>query len=281
MLKNVNEQSAMGGGDLKVTAALFEGVCQEWRDDAAKLIIFLADAGPHGMGEGNEQPDGDPDGKDPLALAREAESLEICSLLVKPPWSATSDKTKWFFAALSAMTGGQTLDLASASHLGDSILAGARENPDLEKSVRDVRDHIAELEKKNGGKLTKAERAKATAGVLGKGGGTKPRALPSDHGLQVPAERIQQAMSVQTLAELRKLWDGSAEKIGSFPIGSGRRFNRNVGGGPHRAHVGGARRTFHRQGHHRVLRGGQEDPGPGDLRGVRRQQERSVSKSDP
>lgn len=72
MLKNVNEQSASGGGDTPeaVTAALFEGVVQDWREDAAKLLIFMADAGPHGLGEGHEQPNGDPDGKDPLVLAR-------------------------------------------------------------------------------------------------------------------------------------------------------------------------------------------------------------------
>eukprot|EP00291_Cryptomonas_curvata_P010532 CAMPEP_0172177284 /NCGR_PEP_ID=MMETSP1050-20130122/15346_1 /TAXON_ID=233186 /ORGANISM="Cryptomonas curvata, Strain CCAP979/52" /LENGTH=123 /DNA_ID=CAMNT_0012849777 /DNA_START=810 /DNA_END=1178 /DNA_ORIENTATION=+ len=43
-----------GGGDTPeaVTAAMYEASCLDWRDDAAKLVVFMADAGPHGLGEG-------------------------------------------------------------------------------------------------------------------------------------------------------------------------------------------------------------------------------------
>ena len=51
MRKNVDAQSAAGGGDAPeaVTAAMFEALCLDWRDDAAKLVVFMADAGPHGI----------------------------------------------------------------------------------------------------------------------------------------------------------------------------------------------------------------------------------------
>jgi hypothetical protein len=48
MVKNINEQGPGGGGDLPeaVTAAMFEALCVDWRDGAAKMVVFMADAGP-------------------------------------------------------------------------------------------------------------------------------------------------------------------------------------------------------------------------------------------
>ena len=44
---------ASGGGDgpEAVTAALAEALAMEWRDNASKMVVLIADAPPHGIGE--------------------------------------------------------------------------------------------------------------------------------------------------------------------------------------------------------------------------------------
>lgn len=170
----------------------------------------MADAGPHGLGEGHEQPNGDPDGKCPLALAKEAESLGITvySMVVG---NFASQKTKWFFSAMSAITGGQAMSLTSANLLADAILAGARENIDMERGISTLRNHIAALEAKAGQKLTAAQRAAESERLLAAGTNSKlklaTRGLPADKLLTAPAARVAQAKSAANLQELRALWD--------------------------------------------------------------------------
>lgn len=94
--KNLSTLYASGGGDgpEAVTAALAEALNMDWRDYASKMVVLIADAPPHGIGEygdGELTPrpryfaflishtaqfyilgfdDGSPDGNDPLQLAR-------------------------------------------------------------------------------------------------------------------------------------------------------------------------------------------------------------------
>ena len=60
-------QGYAGGADASapeaVTASLFEALCMDWRPHAAKSVVIMADAGPHGLGLGHSFPEGDPDGK--------------------------------------------------------------------------------------------------------------------------------------------------------------------------------------------------------------------------
>ncbi|EEB94967.1 hypothetical protein MPER_06136, partial [Moniliophthora perniciosa FA553] len=63
---------ASGGGDgpEAVTAALAEALNMEWREYATKMVVLIADAPPHGIGEyGDGFDDGSPDGFDPLHIA--------------------------------------------------------------------------------------------------------------------------------------------------------------------------------------------------------------------
>jgi hypothetical protein len=162
---NVNAQSAQGGGDAPeaVTAALYEAVCLDWRDAAAKLVVFMADAGPHGLGEGFSFPDGDPDGKDPLVLAREMQGLGIS---VYSLVSGGSERTRHFFAALAAMTGAQSVDLANVALLGDAILGGARESLDMEARMAAVRARLAAAAARRGAPLTEEEAAEETRAAV-------------------------------------------------------------------------------------------------------------------
>ncbi|KIR52942.1 hypothetical protein I315_04398 [Cryptococcus gattii Ru294] len=66
--------TASGGGDgpEAVTAAMAATLTElEWRREAARMAVLVADAPPHGIGEGGDQfKQGDPDGHDPLVIAR-------------------------------------------------------------------------------------------------------------------------------------------------------------------------------------------------------------------
>ena len=51
--KNLSTLYASGGGDgpEAVTAALAEALNMEWREYASKMVVLIADAPPHGIGE--------------------------------------------------------------------------------------------------------------------------------------------------------------------------------------------------------------------------------------
>ncbi|KAG6868992.1 hypothetical protein C0993_006514 [Termitomyces sp. T159_Od127] len=97
---------ASGGGDgpEAVTAAMAEALGMDWRPNASKMIVLIADAPPHGIGEyGDGFDDGSPDGFDPLQLARQMANL-----------------------------------------LANAIVASVLENLDMERLVREVGHAVAE-----------------------------------------------------------------------------------------------------------------------------------------
>ena len=51
--KNLSSLYASGGGDgpEAVTAALAEALNMDWRPEATKMVVLIADAPPHGIGE--------------------------------------------------------------------------------------------------------------------------------------------------------------------------------------------------------------------------------------
>ena len=80
MHDNLKTLFASGGGDgpEAVTAALGEALDMDWRPHAAKMVVLIADAPPHGIGEyGDGFDDGSPDGKDPLGISRTMASRGI------------------------------------------------------------------------------------------------------------------------------------------------------------------------------------------------------------
>lgn len=53
MHRDLSSLYASGGGDgpEAVTAGLMEALGMEWRPEASKMIVLIADAPPHGIGE--------------------------------------------------------------------------------------------------------------------------------------------------------------------------------------------------------------------------------------
>jgi hypothetical protein len=102
--KDLSTLYASGGGDgpEAVTAAMAEALNMDWREYASKMIVLIADAPPHGIGEYGDGKsgsfgrmthvhgnvlgfdEGSPDGHDPLVLARAmaARGITLVSVVV-------------------------------------------------------------------------------------------------------------------------------------------------------------------------------------------------------
>lgn len=65
MEKNLQSLKPQGGGDgpEAQTAALAEALNMEWREGAAKMVVLITDAPPHGIGEDNDGFNASPDRK--------------------------------------------------------------------------------------------------------------------------------------------------------------------------------------------------------------------------
>lgn len=139
---------ASGGGDgpEAVTAGLAEALNMEWREQAIKMIVLIADAPPHGIGEyGDGFSQGSPDGNDPLQLARVMATRGITLFFVacEPALSGYTYATD-FYQAITHITSGLMLPLTTADLLSHAIVASVLENLDMERLVREVGSAVAQ-----------------------------------------------------------------------------------------------------------------------------------------
>lgn len=139
---------ASGGGDgpEAVTAALAEALNIGWNEQASKMIVLIADAPPHGIGEyGDGFDDGSPDGNDPLVLARQmaARGITLFFVACEPALSSYSYATD-FYKALVNITSGIMLPLTTADLLAHAIVGLVLENLDMERLVREVGQAVAQ-----------------------------------------------------------------------------------------------------------------------------------------
>ncbi|KAH8114387.1 hypothetical protein DFH11DRAFT_1594067 [Phellopilus nigrolimitatus] len=145
--QNLSSLYATGGGDgpEAVTAGLHQALTMEWREHASKMVVLIADAPPHGIGEyGDGFDDGSPDGHDPLLIAREMASRGITLFFVacEPALSGYSYATD-FFQAMTNITSGLMLPLTTADLLAHAIVGSVLENLDMERLIREVGQAVA------------------------------------------------------------------------------------------------------------------------------------------
>ncbi|TCD70911.1 ERMES complex Ca(2+)-binding regulatory GTPase gem1 [Steccherinum ochraceum] len=139
---------ASGGGDgpEAVTAGLAEALNMDWRPQASKMVVLIADAPPHGIGEyGDGFEDGSPDGNDPLQLARAMAGRGITLFFVacEPALSGYAYATD-FFQAMTNITSGLMLPLTTADLLTHAIVGSVLENLDMERLVREVGQAVSQ-----------------------------------------------------------------------------------------------------------------------------------------
>lgn len=137
MKKNIDTLSAQGGGDAPeaITAGLWECNRLNFRKGSTRVAVLIGDAPDHGLGEpGDSYPNGDTQGRDPLAIANEMleKGIVIYAVACEPSLSS-SQYGRDFFMALARITQGRFLPLTSANLLPDVIIGGAKEEMSLQK----------------------------------------------------------------------------------------------------------------------------------------------------
>mmetsp|Transcript_15712 Transcript_15712/g.46602 ORF Transcript_15712/g.46602 Transcript_15712/m.46602 type:complete len:427 (-) Transcript_15712:210-1490(-) len=147
----VDTMHAQGGGDgpEAVTAAMSDALGLPWRPNAAKVAVLIADAPPHGLEPcGDGFPNGDPEGRDPLDIARAmaAKGVTCYSVGVEPTLSAFAF-ARDFMCTIAEITGGQAIALSNAAMLADVIIHGSAEEISMmplrgavEEEIRRVRE---------------------------------------------------------------------------------------------------------------------------------------------
>eukprot|EP00160_Parvularia_atlantis_P013111 Unigene2713_Nuclearia_a/m.8397 Unigene2713_Nuclearia_a/g.8397 ORF Unigene2713_Nuclearia_a/g.8397 Unigene2713_Nuclearia_a/m.8397 type:complete len:388 (-) Unigene2713_Nuclearia_a:295-1458(-) len=153
MTTYLSKISATGGGDgpEAVTAAMRVARDMPWRPNATKVAVIIADAPPHGLGEsGDGFPNGDPDGHDPLQIARamRQHGISIFVVACEPSVSSSYKFAIDFFRSIADITGGSLLPLTSAELLPPAIIGGAQEQMQLERLVADAEREADELRKR-------------------------------------------------------------------------------------------------------------------------------------
>ncbi|KZO97079.1 hypothetical protein CALVIDRAFT_536548 [Calocera viscosa TUFC12733] len=146
--ENLKTLYASGGGDgpEAVTAALHDALYNmDWRPDARRMVVLIADAPPHGLGEyGDGFDNGSPDGYDPIEIVREMATRGITLFFVacEPALSGYLYANE-FYHAMTSLTGGTVLPLTTSSLLSHAIIGSVLENLDMEDLIREVGQHVA------------------------------------------------------------------------------------------------------------------------------------------
>lgn len=149
MRKYLSLYNAQGGGDgpEAVTEALHDSLNLNYRKNAIKICVLIADAPPHGLGcSGDGFPNGNPNGYDPVKLAKEmAERGIILYVVACEPSLSGYLGAHDLMAGLAQITEGRYLPLTGAHLLPDVIIGGAKEEvslANLEKFVQERMDKI-------------------------------------------------------------------------------------------------------------------------------------------
>merc|ERR1719463_920547 len=146
MQEYVGTMSAQGGGDgpEAVTAALDDALRLPWRPNATKIAVLIADAPPHGLEPtGDGFPNGDPEGRDPLEIARRmaGDGITVYAVGCEPALGGFRF-ARDFMCSLAEITGGQAVALSSAERLADVIINGSAEEISLTRLTREVEEEV-------------------------------------------------------------------------------------------------------------------------------------------
>jgi len=138
----VDTMSASGGGDgpEAVADAMHEALNLQYREGAAKVVVIIADAPPHGLEpNGDGFPNGSPNGHDPILIAKamSEKDIAIYSVLCEPAINSYH-YARDFFIAIAKITGGEYLPLTDAHLLPKIVIGGAVELISLQKLQAEV-----------------------------------------------------------------------------------------------------------------------------------------------
>lgn len=221
MQSNLRTLSANGGGDgpEAVASALKASLDQEWRPDATKVCVLIADAPPHGLGEsGDGFPNGSPDGVDPLQVLDAMSMQGICvySVGCQPALSRYKYATDFFIAA-AERTNGQAVALGSAASLADVIMGGAIEEMDLEKLSAEMESEVQQLRSAPGPRKSEEE-VQETVWRSMQGKGIRTRSMKASRLQSTSSDRVTKACSLVEARESLASMPVSAEMMTDMPV---------------------------------------------------------------
>jgi hypothetical protein len=167
MKGNIDTMRAQGGGDgpEAVSAALREMNELDWRPNATKVGVLIADAPPHGLGEsGDGFPQGCPQGSDPIVTckAMAAKGITVYAVGVEPVLSTQYKYARDFMMMVAKITEGKFLPLGRADILSDVIVNGALEGLNLQELWEKLEADIKANAAKEGKALSEEELVKCT-----------------------------------------------------------------------------------------------------------------------
>lgn len=132
----VDRMHASGGGD--APEAVGRGLMAtledlKWNPDAVKVCVIIADAPPHGLGcqccSGDSMPKGEPDGRDPIAVAHLMRRAGIRIFSIGCGIRCATCIA--FYSGIAELTGGMYMPMSDAGQLIPQITAGVRQELDL------------------------------------------------------------------------------------------------------------------------------------------------------
>ena len=137
----------------------------EWRDDAIKVVILIADAPPHGLGGcGDGFPNGCPLNVDPVESVHKMAEKGITLYCVG--CEPALIQYRQFFVALSLITGGQYVPLNNAEQLTNVIIGGTRCEVSMEKMMTQVHEEVMREAAEKGTKVDEDELTKRIHNLL-------------------------------------------------------------------------------------------------------------------
>ena len=154
-------QGSGGGDGPEAVEAAFQATLEMgWRADATKVVVWIADAPPHGLGEGGDGfPNGAPTGVDPLKVVDQMSASAICVYAVAPPNIGSFATAAAFASAVAQRTNGQAVALGSAGALADVILGGAIEEMEMERLALEVQQTVARIKQAQPGLSAEKQQA--------------------------------------------------------------------------------------------------------------------------
>ncbi|KAJ3223082.1 hypothetical protein HK099_001563 [Clydaea vesicula] len=141
---NVNELLAAGGGDCEAFALAFHN-CRNltWRDNCTKIVVIIADAPPHGIGEWSDKyPGGDPSGFDSIKIAYDMATSGVVVYSLYCPDQYGFTLAQDYFKKISSITGGLYLPIENADSLPEIIIGSIKETLSLEQILEQLKDEI-------------------------------------------------------------------------------------------------------------------------------------------
>jgi hypothetical protein len=238
MRKNLDQLSASGGGDgpEAVADGLHQATKLDYRPNATKIVVLIADAPPHGLcGHMHDGfPNGCPDGLDPIHICKSLAEMGISLYCVGCEPAITPYKD--FFQGLAHITGGQYAPLSSASGLSSLIVGGAREEIAMERLQQEVEDELQAVAQEG----TEEEQAQRLYDLMAKRGKKATRLQKGGMDMAAPTAQSCMIAGSKSMAEVKAAFKASPSSgygSRSSMAGSGRaRAKKSMArGGPRAA----------------------------------------------